>query len=66
LKQCLYCPQREVFNTLSRACEPCPSSSPLWRNYACEACQNGTTYNQQSNTCDTTVNSGFVNPSPTQ
>lgn len=63
LKQCLYCPQRQFFNTLSRACEPCPSSRPLWRNYACEACQNGTTYNQQSNTCDS--GDSFIDPSST-
>ena len=61
LKQCLYCPQRQYFNSLSRACEPCPSARPLWKNYACEACPNGMTYNQQSNTCDS--GDSFIDPS---
>lgn len=51
VKQCLNCPQNQYFNTISQNCEPCPASKPLWRNYMCEACPEGTTYDSASNSC---------------
>ena len=62
-KKCSNCLANQYFNTISRACEPCPAAKPLWRNNACEACPDGTTYDQASNSCQ--LEDSFIDPSTT-
>jgi len=63
VRKCLYCPPNQAFNTITRNCEPCPASKPVLKNYICEACPSGTTFDQVSNSCQGA--DAFIDPSVT-